>query len=245
MKKLTFCAFSANDGTNIQEQTLLFINSLLKQDTDESCVLFFDCSTTESKFKLPEHPSLTVVHNPITDPYKWNRSIIRNEIALRADTPIICQVCADCCYSPNFASTLIKEMGDGNKCLCCRRRTTSQDQFKQILKDNSIVPQMAPKLSLDSQAPCGECQCMMREQFIELGGYYKLIRNNKCSPGVWNKTAGRDDTDLMWQIRKDRHYKNTQHTITEKWIEDISDVWIVHMWHPERQHSKKWNQERG
>ena len=244
MKKLTFCVFSANDEPLEQERVKLCLNSLLSQDTDESCILFFDCSKPGKGFDTPDNPDLRIIQRRTENEKGWSRSVIRNEMALMVQTPIMCQICSDCAYSPNFARKLIEIMGDGNKLIMCRRRSSSEKQFAEIRKNGKVTPEMAKSIELYTPAACGECQCMMTSQFIGRGGYHQLIKNGRSTVGKFSETAAKDDTDLKNYVIKDRQYVNETHNIKAVWIHDELNIWMVHLFHEERENAKYWNNNR-
>ncbi len=243
MKKLTFCLFSAQDTPEEQDRLTICLNSLLAQDTDESKVMFFDCSQPSNKFQVREHRDLLVQYLPM-EIQNLNASIIRNEMSLLVDTPIICHVCGDCAYSPAFARKVIQAIGDGNRLVMCRRRSSSQQQWEEIHKQMTVPIEIANQIELESSAVCGECQAMMTRQFIEIGGYFKLIENGKVLNAPFSITAHKEDTELSNFVHKKRQHQWEQHTIEPVWIHDDPDVWIVHLYHKERNSIKYWHTNR-
>ena len=244
MKRITFCLFTTNDDKLEQGRLLVCLNSLLNQDTDESKIIFFDCTPKPNTFKLPKHEDLTVIHHPIKDFAKFNRSVIRNNMAVKVDTEFMCQTCADVCFSPNFASTLINKMGKEKKMLICHRRLLGEKDWDRIRKTENPIDEISKvwnKIRLnkykyandDYAGAVGECQCMNTKHFIKIGGYYQLIENGVPTEGSWSATAAKDDTNLGNFYR----YNN----IKMGTIEKEPDVWLVHLWHGIRINARKWN----
>ncbi len=231
MKKLTFCLFSANDTEGEPERVFLSLQSLLV-NTENSCIIFTDCTQSGmTELRTPNHPDLKVIRRPTSIKKDWNPSVIRNEMALLVDTPIVCHVCADCVYSPNFADSVIKSMGEGNRFICCKRKDTNREQMLEILRGGlPIAAKMADSLPIMHPSAYGECQGMMLEQFLSRGGYYGMIQNGGITKMDWDKTAGCEDANMMMYIRHQEEFANEKHTIQEVWING-PNTWIIHLFH--------------
>ncbi len=235
MKKLTFCLYSANDLEDEQERVKLSLISLLSQNTDASCVVFMDCTFEGNRFQVPNHSDLKVIYRPTKPNKGFHAGMIRNEAALASDTEIICHVNADCFYSPSFAAKVIQYMGDGNRFICCHRLETNAEQWGLIKREGMpAVFQLKKDLACVHPSAFGECQGIIREQFMAAGGYYRLIKNGIQQPGTWDHTAQCEDANMMQYIRRTDVYQNVRHSIRETWIDRDPEAWIVHLYHPTR-----------
>lgn len=251
MNELTFCSFAANDNPDEQTRIDLHLESLLLQDSKEYKVVFFDCSPPGQEFQVPTKiDRLKVVRRPMGKGHEWNRSVIRNEMSLLVDTPMICHICADCYYAPNFASCLIKHMnghpGDPkwDKILLCLRQCSTEKQWAEIKKNPKIIFDLANIIPYDGPAAYGECQCMWTKQFMEAGGFYSLIKNGKSTWGDWATTAGSDDSTLMSYVLKRNQYKDVQHNIDTIYVSEDKKTWLIHLYHPVREARVEWDAQR-
>lgn len=182
-------------------------------------------SPPEKRFELPEHPRLSIIHKHVS-PEQIAPAFIRNTLALKVETPMICHVNADCFYAPNFAEVVIRELS-ANKAhlIMCRRRDIFEKQWGEI-KSGAKKFKDFKGLRLESVQACGECQGLMKDVFLKLGGYHKWIKNGKS-------TKTKDRKGSYWE---DSFLKN-KFGGKRKMIE--GQTWLLHMFHPKRQSKVK------
>lgn len=243
MCKISFIAFSANDNPDEEKRVGLFIESLLSQSEQDWELLFMDMSDDDKKFNIPKDERIcSFTPNIARSGNWWNPVFFRNYGVDVAKGDLVCHTNSDCIFAPNFAEVLLV-IGGRDRLLTCQRRNTSEKQFRNI-KTLQEVQQLVTQLDLHGQGCCGDCQCMDRKQFLEIGGFYGLIQDGVVACRHEDKFKYREDSWLQYKVNKQNWgeypFSKETHNIREIWITD--KTWIVHLWHPERENIKKWHE---
>ena len=120
----------------------------------------------------------------------------------------------------------------------------SQQGFEKLLQGEPIDNVLSYKdTRVAKRAACVECQCIMRESFMNFGGYYQLIIDGKSTYGDYMQCACKEDCNLVHYVTKIKSYENAIHDIELKWVED--KTWMLHMWHPKRKNKLEWYAKHG
>lgn len=229
-KQITFLAFSKNDIGGERKRVNLFIESICSQDTDQWKMIFWDASSLDKQFNIPSHKNIKIICSSIVKSYNWCPSTIRNTLALMVDTEILCHINADCIYASNFASTLIENC-KSKTLILCKRIDQDKKQIINTLQDGFDILEKAKE---PKSSPMGECQCMMTQDFINMGGYYGLIKNGKSTYPIDIQQSIQEDTWLYryaqgyiyWPYDKDRKDKKNFDI-----IQIFGKTKILHLWH--------------
>lgn len=219
--KLTFLAFGLNDNAYEPHRVRLFIESILKQ-TVPSKLILWDCSAEGNQFSIPVDDRITVIKTPISNK-EINPAFIRNQLALMADTQLICHTNTDCYFAPNFAEVIIAKCKEPGHLIMCRHQKLPKEESKAVLEGRTHITAYK-KDKLESQSPCGECQALYRERFIEYGGY-----GGKNETGIVNRKV----VKVGHGFKEDTYLKNNKSMNPRQvWIE--KDTHLYHLWHPTR-----------
>ena len=225
---ITFLALSRNDVDGEQKRLNLFVDSLLAQNNSNWKLIFFDGTRKkDNPLKIIQHPNIIYLYQPIEDPRDWCAPYIRNCLALKVETNILCHTNPDCIFTNNFVEELIKKCKE-NIMVQCRRIDhpasvkidTIQDAFK-FLQDAPILRHQA----------YGECQCMHTKKFIKIGGYYNAIKNNEST---FPNHGMREDT---WLYK----YSNNSHGLK---VVFLTNAKILHLKHPRRSGKFSYDQHK-
>jgi hypothetical protein len=240
--KIAFLCYSINDNPLEQKRMTLFLQSLLNQHYDNYEVILLDCSAIKNRFKTPTHQRLQVEYYK---PKIWHPAFFRNYLALKTKADILIHVNADDIYSPlmcNFAAERI--IANPNLLLHCRRRDTSKKQFQQIatLEDAyKIALKVKPR-----RGCCGDFQAITREMFMKIGGYRKLIVDNKiANRKITMQNAYQEDSWLHLCAAKNLfglEIENYTSLTKERRLNPKEKFWILHLWHPKRSGKSKWDE---
>ncbi len=233
-KNLTFLLFSRNDCPEEQLRTTLCLESLIDQDIDCHCIIFADASENGKELQVPKSGILEVIRMPTSIGNDFFPAYFRNILALKAITPKICHVNADCVYARNFASTVLKNLeGQERLLILCERRNTTLEQVSKIHTLQEARDFLSRYNEKGGEHASGECQGISRKTFIEIGGYYNLIKKGEVIKGDWSQNAWGEDTYLR--------EGGSNMGIGEKWITD--ETRFLHLCHHQRKNAKIWCKE--
>lgn len=241
MKSISLLTFSSNDGPEEPKRVGLFLDSIIAQDSNDWELLFLDLSD-KNPFVIPSHPNIKIFRQT---PYngKSYPCYYRNWLATQSQSPLIGHINADCVYSPNFVSTMIKECHTKRLCMC-QRKNTSQDEFRKIHTLQDAYEWNKRKTDLHGQGCCGDCQVIERSVFMYINGYFGTIINGEVSQENWKRFAYREDSWLWMYSRNENWngypFSNKPKVMQEHWVTD--KMWILHLFHEERKNIQQWRQ---
>jgi len=240
MPKISLITLSKNDNKEEPKRFSLFVDSLLRQTEQDWELIFLDCSEDGCHFKAPKHKNIRQVKYTIKKKEDFNPAYLRNTGVLLATGEMICHTNTDCVLAPNFLEVIVSKCKK-NILVQCERRDTTEKEFKGF-STLALVDSIATSLKEKGRGCCGDCQAMLREQFIDIGGYFGLICNGMAYEGKYKEHAFREDTYLQYKVNKTNwgkyKFSEEEHGIKEIWVNN--KTWIVHLWHPERRAIQDW-----